>query len=155
MINILAPDVGTIVACRFPDSKSPTVIGEKFRPCLVLEVLKRIDKPEIDLLLCYGTGQTSDCNKGDIPKAAIEIEKTPNNSLPETTRFDLKNITVIPLIDGFFANYKCTNSRFTVLAKLSKEQLELVSEKIVTSNINMELIPRPKTTVIDRRIKRL
>lgn len=152
MISLVAPDVGSIVGCWFPyNDTTPITPGLDFRPCLVLEVIKKINSPYIYLLVCYGTGQTSDSNKGLAPSWAIEIESGDNNTLPETTRFNLRKSALLPLEDKFFKHPSKTNP-FLRMGGLTKTNLNIISEKLEQEKISIEKTTKPTTCVITRKI---
>lgn len=153
MINLIAPDVGSIVGCWFPyDDNDPPSPGTEFRPCLVLQIIKRIDKSNIHLLLSYGTGQSSAANKAIAPPWTIEIQPGDNNTLEETTRFNLKKLAVLPLENKFFKNLKSTQATsFSRFGHLSQTNQDLVVEKISKASISMDYSPHPKVCIVEKK----
>jgi hypothetical protein len=152
MISQLTPDVGSIVGCWFPyDGITPPMPGKEFRPCLVLQVIKRIDKKHVQLLMSYGTGQTTDCNIISMNKYSIEVEKGNGNTLSETTKFDLKKLAVLPLEKRFFATPKFPNNSFVRVGQLTTSDEAIVLDKIIASGISMDYSPYPTRTIISKK----
>ena len=128
MIEINIPNVGQIIGCWFPYDETPSP-GKDFRPCLVLQVIKSIDNM-VYLNMCYGTGQTSDSNKGVPAPWAFEVERGNKNNLPETTKFNLKKVAILPFADRFFkhpSNFKVSFSKF---GSLTEDQTLIANKKI-------------------------
>lgn len=140
MITIQAPDVGSIVGCWFPYDGSHNP-GPDFRPCLVLQVVKRMDKNTVDLVVCYGTGQTLDCNKITTSAWSIEIEKGCKNKLSETTRFNLKKVATLSFDSRFFSPpAPFANLAYCRIGMLSDEEdnkvVSILTKFKVLDNIN-------------------
>jgi len=136
MTIVSAPPVGSIVGCWFPyDSNPPPNPGPDFRPCLILQVISRIDKASLDMLVCYGTGQTSDCNKLTMNTYSIEVESGVSNNLPETTKFNLKKVAILPFEPRFFTpkGQRVPYSRF---GKLTPAQTDLVVDILAKAGVS-------------------
>lgn len=102
MIEVTLPNVGSIIGCWFPYGEDliPKP-GPDFRPCLILQVIRSIDQ-KVYLNVCYGTGQSSDSNKGIPAPWTFEVSSGGSNVLPETTKFILKKLAILPFEDKFF-----------------------------------------------------
>lgn len=157
MITIQAPDVGSIVGCWFPfdcNNLTKPIPGPDFRPCLVLQVIKRIDKCTVDLLVCYGTGQTTDSNKISMSFSSIEIEKGQHNRLAETTKFDLKKFAILPFESCFFSPPGQPDVPFAKVGRLSENEERKVVAILSKPNVSLNYQSQSKVCLVERRSSR-
>lgn len=99
MRTLLAPQVGEIVRCWFPESESVMVPGPKFRPVLVLAVDDE-SRPVSRVLVAYGTSQHTE-------RSALGEFVAPRSLIPELdcdTKFCLRQALWLPLSSEYFAS---------------------------------------------------
>lgn len=139
------PTLGSLVGCWFPYKEEPFKPGPDFRPAIVLQIIKRIDKKETYLLLCYATGQSEDCNKFDMSDTQFEVDpdRLNNINLTVRTRFDLSNVVALPLGQDFFA-YPKNNGNYKSFGKLKGIYIEKTLECLSKSKVCMEFNPFPE-----------
>lgn len=111
-ITSLPPSLGCILGCFTPD-EDPELPGKKFRPVLLLEVVRRFPATTL-LRVAYGGAQdTSAQSAGTAPKG-WEVEFSPGaDSLRTTqvTKVDFSKIFFLEFVkeffqkDGLVANY--------------------------------------------------
>ena len=80
--------------------------------------------------MCYGTGQSSDSNKGIPAPWAFEVSPGISNNLTQTTKFNLKNVAILPFEDRFFKHPLTFKKDFSKYGVLTENQTLIVNNKI-------------------------
>lgn len=98
---IRAPERGDVVSCRFPFVETPTLPGEKARPCLVLGVHQPAEGPMM-VEIAYGTAAGTRSNIGFDFDVETEADRRAAG-VHRVTRFVLARVVWVPLASPWLA----------------------------------------------------